>query len=508
MTETDESIQFRFTRHGLSCNNMDEGSGMFGKDWEPSLYDLALEQLKKTAPNEEHLRIKGDFNIEGKYNYDFTFESFKQNSPNIFVFVSPLIRTWETAVLLYGVENPEWTEMNLYIGPYLKEMNKVVLKVKIDRGNYFKSPYEIIPQFYRFLDILISSKHPALNLNISKKTINLFWPSFTKFDIKKPKFLKFSFTIASNDTLTSMATTNPMFKQPKKGSPTGVGEIENYEVTGVEEIEDEVKGGGYTLGLVESRPPDFSIFDYEPHGRMVEEQFAENGNLQKFMETFHQRSLFIGYPDSLIVNNVVHVVTHSKVMQEHLYVKYGIDISSSPSEHLRKIRGSNNWTFIDKVGKVKDDMSVEYSDIVKKLKKTFKEVKKKKKQFEEKLNEERKNMGYTEYNTLISFMNQYISSLQMKIGVPSHSTRIEVNKKGVLWGSKTKSVTLKKGRQQYISEENRKFCGTKEKRDVEQNYSLSKILKNTSGGKRSKKRFIRGKVTKKNRKNQKTHKRK
>ena len=51
----------------------------------------------------------------------FNFNRFSQgsNKTELYVFVSPLIRTWETAVVLYGIGNPEWNTMNLYIGPHL-----------------------------------------------------------------------------------------------------------------------------------------------------------------------------------------------------------------------------------------------------------------------------------------------------------------------------------------------------------------------------------------------------
>ena len=55
----------------------------------------------------------------------------------------------------------------------------------------------------------------------------------------------------------------------------------------------------------------------------------------------------------------------------------------------------------------------------------------------------------------------------------------------------------------------RKFCGNPEKEDVKANYTEVTLKAfETTGGKRSKKRLIRGKVTKKNRKFKKSRKRK
>ena len=161
--------EFRFTRHGLSCNNMKAGESWgkaVKKDWEPSIHDFSLEQLKEPLDTDGTLDQFKRYSHEDRlgvnnYDYNFTFDSFKQPLPKIYVVVSPLIRTWETAVLLYGVANPGWTEMHLYIGPYLKEKFSYFGLITLYRGNYFKEPKEIIPQFHRFLDT-IKQSHPAI----------------------------------------------------------------------------------------------------------------------------------------------------------------------------------------------------------------------------------------------------------------------------------------------------------------------------------------------------------
>ena len=124
MSEVIESevIDFQFTRHGTSCNN--EGLGeVLGKDFEPSLTENGIDGILKV----------------------------REASPGIFdsneVYVSPLIRTWCTAVLLYSQNNKALT---LNISPYLKEK----LTGPILRGNFPEELNKSIPKFVMFLNMI------------------------------------------------------------------------------------------------------------------------------------------------------------------------------------------------------------------------------------------------------------------------------------------------------------------------------------------------------------------
>ena len=122
---------FLFTRHALSCNNTNQGKYR-GKDYEPSITTLGIDQLVNYDTNipDNIFKFTDDYvdknppeiqNITSPQ--PFTLNTFKQNNHGgkLHVVVSPLIRTWETAVVLYLTANETSTELNLYIGPYLKE---------------------------------------------------------------------------------------------------------------------------------------------------------------------------------------------------------------------------------------------------------------------------------------------------------------------------------------------------------------------------------------------------
>ena len=107
-----------FTRHGPSCNNI---VGMTGKTMEPNLTDAGIHRL-----------------IQHKNNNSVMFTSN-------YVFVSPLIRTWMTAIILYGVNNNQ--PLHLFISPFLKEHFKSGFK----NGNF---PIQLNEQIERIKDFL------------------------------------------------------------------------------------------------------------------------------------------------------------------------------------------------------------------------------------------------------------------------------------------------------------------------------------------------------------------
>ena len=203
---------FLFTRHALSCNNTDQGK-YIGKDYEPSITTLGIDQLVNYDKNpkdnihkfdDKNSKKMGEEFVENGSGIgdnmeqkaidvpapqEFSIETFRQNNTDgkLHVVVSPLIRTWETATVLYLKANPNSTELNLYIGPYLKEK----LEKNMKRGNFYLAPEKIIPKFRKFLDILYKLHKDLFN---SMETIILHWPKFYKFNISDPQFLKFQFT--------------------------------------------------------------------------------------------------------------------------------------------------------------------------------------------------------------------------------------------------------------------------------------------------------------------------
>ena len=113
-------MKFIITRHGFSCNNIKKHSQFLEKDNDPSLSVWGyIQTLIKSKQTPEFYTSK-------------------------VVFVSCLIRTWETAILLYLPNLTEKT-ITLIISPYLKEKHMID---KIDVGNW---PMHLTDQIHKFL---------------------------------------------------------------------------------------------------------------------------------------------------------------------------------------------------------------------------------------------------------------------------------------------------------------------------------------------------------------------
>lgn len=135
---------FIFTRHAYSCNNATDNSGWLKKQ---------KNLIKKVL--DPHLTDYGILNTIkiGQKNRD------KYNSST--VFVSCLIRTWETTVLLYLPNIGLNDTLNIIISPFLKEKHGV-LKI----GNY---PNIINNNGTEELDIQKSMDHFIVFLNLLEK---------------------------------------------------------------------------------------------------------------------------------------------------------------------------------------------------------------------------------------------------------------------------------------------------------------------------------------------------
>ena len=132
-----QPVALSFIRHGLSCNNIANALAVSKtsivepqKDWEPSLTVYGMLSA-----------IKKGKNIGKK---------FSNNVENINVCVSPLLRTWQTAILLFC---NNYKTITLHICPYLTEAypGPVSQYLEIDRGN---TPIEFKWQLYKLLYFL------------------------------------------------------------------------------------------------------------------------------------------------------------------------------------------------------------------------------------------------------------------------------------------------------------------------------------------------------------------
>jgi hypothetical protein len=154
---------FQCTRHATSCNNIDMGQDFFGKDEDPSLTMYGVEQAIILAKTSREINNQRD----------------RFTPPPFPIAVSGLIRTWETAVLLYGYQESQpfnknksragYIELKLRICPWLRETSEY--GKLFDVGNRPQPLRDSIPKFIKFLNKLMESDFETRNYRISKITI-------------------------------------------------------------------------------------------------------------------------------------------------------------------------------------------------------------------------------------------------------------------------------------------------------------------------------------------------
>jgi hypothetical protein len=307
-------IDFQFTRHGFSCNNAISKMMSFQKNYEPSLHPFTILQLNKDKNEykDDMYRWKDEslHDIEEK-DKTFDFESFKQSNSEtngIHVLVSPLIRTWETALLLFCQANPTATTINLYVAPFLKEKKKALIPGthKLRRGNFPQNPRL---NMKKILDFINLTEVKSLINNI--RSIKIRWPKNINTNLIKDIELKvIEFTLlGDNFTLQR------------------------------EQLETICNG---TFADINSP----MLFEGTTDNNSV---FLQEGNLETFMEQFH--TFKDKYGNKIIINtegvNKVFVVTHSNVMKKYIKDHYGIDIKDKKWENYKWLYKTNNWSFSD-----------------------------------------------------------------------------------------------------------------------------------------------------------------
>ena len=277
---------FRFTRHILSCNNIDEGK-MIGKDVEPG---LAIYGITDTI----------------KFSLDKNKNPFKSYD----VCVSNLYRTWCTAVILYGTNFHQEYILNLWICPYLKENSKI--HGAITRGNYPKSISHMANKFLNFLSLL-KTLNKGIHKSNEKNSLYKEWfntiPDNDDWYKSLPGeiILRFPIDIPSKYSNYTQVDNNIIYKKNKNG---------DYEI---------VK----------------NCVNKDYINKSKNGEYLENGNLKKFMEWFNN--------DGPNFNSkLVHVVTHSGIMNYYLktldiHVK---KIQQNESDNISFIGKSNCWTFV------------------------------------------------------------------------------------------------------------------------------------------------------------------
>lgn len=234
-------MKIYITRHCLSCNNINAGSYILGqyKDFEP------------------HLSNQGIMDC-------LNFERFKKEPyKNVnTIYVSPLIRTWETAIILY--QKPQNKEpLTLIIAPYLKEHTKKKFIIEIQRGNYPISIKENIKQFIIFLNTM---KELVKNKNIKANLPN-----------------------------------NIIIKIPKNKNE--INNLENWHEIIINNTNQEYKLEETKTKTERTIPS--SIL------KSKKEYYLENGDINKFIKWIKINK----------IKTNIHVVSHSKVMKAFSYEK-------------------------------------------------------------------------------------------------------------------------------------------------------------------------------------------
>ena len=150
----------RITRHGPSCNNI-ASAPKLQKTMEPNLTDMGIERLMR-------------YKLEDQ-------ESFANKFNSTHIFVSPLIRTWMTAIILYGFNRnmvnkgeANSKDITLLISPYLKEHFQAGLKT----GNFPIDLQYQIDRIVKFLNYLyeICGDNDIYNQNELVKKITIQFP--------------------------------------------------------------------------------------------------------------------------------------------------------------------------------------------------------------------------------------------------------------------------------------------------------------------------------------------
>jgi len=268
-------FQYQFTRHLASCNNINYGKAvMAGKDFEPSGSIYGIFKTIEFAQNNE--------------------SSFNFNH----VYVSNLIRTWITAVLLYGTNIKDNDTLYLYISPFLKEKHYETSITSLGRtGNFPKEIYHTANKFKQFLSTLYQLCYTIdgdflqerLNHNISDKDIQNYNLYFNK--------------IFNNATYNKFPKKIILVLPPDENEP-------NHQIV----FEKKGEQGEYVI-IDEGNIENICKIKDTAGPSTEKEGFTTTGYLQKFMEWFESDQ---NYHGKNLQNGLVHVVTHSQIMQKYL----------------------------------------------------------------------------------------------------------------------------------------------------------------------------------------------
>lgn len=287
-------MDFRFTRHILSCNNIYAGKSL-GKDYEPGLSILGIIETVMFAQ-----KNKDKFN-----SYD--------------VCVSNLYRTWCTAFILYGTNLNQEDILNIWICPYLKEKVTDLMVTTLTRGNFPEEIQHMASKFLIFLELLheIKQNEDLINKLKDVNSIKEFMNNkYNKWYDGLPKEIILRFPIKNDKTKHSNymeVFNNIIYKKDSQGKYMILKNCVNHD-------------------LISNNP------------ETNKEEWLQNGNLGKFMDWYND--------DPMFKTKTIHAVTHSGILRKYLK-SLGIIVKSkeeknNETEHLEltAIGETNCWTFV------------------------------------------------------------------------------------------------------------------------------------------------------------------
>ena len=272
------SKRFLFTRHSYSCNNSIKTINFYNKLKDPNLTIWGIQRtLEKSSENPK-----------------------LYNSP--YVFVSCLIRTWCSAILLYL---PNIDSITLVVSPFIKEKHNTLFQ-GLDIGN---NPDNIKTQFNKFNNFLkvAHSYCEKQNINIENKNIIIYFHKefYLTFIIKRDK--------------NNLIVIENNFKNIKNNKPYKYiesNEDPNSNILTDEKIKEDI------------------IF------------YKKNTNINKFIEWIYllTKPKKDDDPDNIFNNiklNNIHCVLHSNIMQEYLK---SINTKIYNNSEKNNIFKTNSWS--------------------------------------------------------------------------------------------------------------------------------------------------------------------
>ena len=169
---TDGNFTITFFRHAFSCNNavgrfksIRKGFIVPSKLMELTGNETVIRSAKKDY--DPSLTIYGMISAIGKgKQLDNTYEL-----GNIKICVSPLIRTWQTAILLFGQKN---NNIELNVCPFLTEAYPKIMGItfEVKRGNQPIAFKLQLHKMYFFLKLLVENKND-FGFDMNGKTVTL-----------------------------------------------------------------------------------------------------------------------------------------------------------------------------------------------------------------------------------------------------------------------------------------------------------------------------------------------